>query len=1264
MKNVTSVFNSNVSPIFPPTSAPKSDFTSSNNVQILGGGKQDLTNSQIEETPVLGADKDESREEKRLRYVEKRMEAIAAVVRAAGPILASKTSPDRSALDAELELAPGFLSRSVKDLRQAGHVLMNELEEIQKGALNAANSESLMKQSNGSLDAALNAMSARTKDVQGVIKRLTETKTLLQRWWACCDRLIGTGLGLGGVLASVVLGESFKLSDSQQDPSDLSKESYSKIFTQNAIYDGDGSVSVSALEEASWSKDLASSDEDTSTADSKFRKSATSGFGTGRDFGGGIIVGAEESAVGKNEKLPVDEGTILTVASTVFLINVLLSAVKPEILEVLDSAASKQQSSTSSHSTIGRSKILDELLIARLGCLRILNRLSKFASLDSLMCKRGALRACVSVIADCLQRWKSTDGMGRGAEVSGDSISFSLGVLKNCTLVNSMNRRFLVSEKVQAIEAMTDILKTPPAGSSRESMVVAQALSVLRNLAVHHDIAIFHFLPNRTLESALAITSICPQDREVMFNLTRLACKLTIYPDFADIFAKKVVNALEILKYHPNDAQVITRVCYAIGNAAAISDPARSAILLGAGSDLIASLLQAVSTRTGSCRKQLVDMLSDVNAYDLYDTVKASKEGSQHKGRISSEHIIRLEQEVKEFEELEDALVKIVRVLANCCVSQAVALHAISKPSMIQTLLNLLSLRAIEFDVSQQPPFENCGSDGRPALTPEANLASAIAILSAKMKGFQPPLGTSLSRYTSQRIGLPEREPCILKDGLYYLPFPSPVVSPSVSSRDMTLNCIATCTNLLFFDYRQSSNCLLVPGKVDLLLESLKYILNCTDDWEAVYEAARTLSNLSRNKETRLKMIDIGLHESLIKILAAAPCALHPDEIGLAVVPPCFPVSAGEDGAPPPLLPLPASSDCSLPSAAILSRDILFLVIGCLQNLSSDPFVAGALTETYIFAEGEEQALMEVSQSGQEWSSLSAASSLRKFSHPLQLHYCNERFALYNLPGSSTPTPEFDRSLHAGSVLLPTRDHDGLPCPWSLFGRASPMTIVVHSVLSVLVLAARGLTRLLTPPSSNEDEETSLDASPASRTGIMQIGGGCGAVIRELRSGPLCDSLYTLNTHNNNSSPSWSSKNSPPPYNKKSTSFASFPKRSESDQFESLLPDYEIVALCCNVLGGLLENADREALLMCFGCVPTMSVPSFSQLCPGKEGNDDKSVFIQPLLKALMRTHTLLSDAVTKVTSEELQDERKGVEDGAEIVLRLMGLFEVVSASL
>jgi hypothetical protein len=295
---------------------------------------------------------------------------------------------------------------------------------------------------------------------------------------------------------------------------------------------------------------------------------------------------------------------------------------------------------------------------AYLNVAKVLFKCSKSEGLDAEFLNQGLVSPLLEVLQSAAPECTSSDLR-----------VYVIGVLKNISN-NDANRKFLIQQgAIATLFALTGLEQLT--GSSKESQILIQITATLRNLAAYEDReeqksqrTHRQFLQDDRLNALTRMMALFPSQMELLTNISRIWAKLTLHGSVCDALVKNDAHIRQIAKTlssTADSAPLALRLGFVLGNLTARSDRLR--IVFGfdcEGTTLVPQLLR----RYWQKDRQLARV--------TLETGKAS--GGQ---------------------EVEEVLVKLVRLLANIAISPSAGAVLASSSAVVDPLMDMLGTKRI-----------------------------------------------------------------------------------------------------------------------------------------------------------------------------------------------------------------------------------------------------------------------------------------------------------------------------------------------------------------------------------------------------------------------------------------------------------------------------------------------------------------------------------------------------------------------------------------
>lgn len=278
---------------------------------------------------------------------------------------------------------------------------------------------------------------------------------------------------------------------------------------------------------------------------------------------------------------------------------------------------------------------------------KLLFKLSRDSSNDQFFADEGINEVLVSLL-ETSDRHRNTE-----------ALVYCCGTIKNITNGAALQTKLVDSGAVQALAAiLTDIAADLPAAGTdlcrNTDNLLLQATAALRNLSVQGD----HrqvFLSSNLVALLAGLLISHAESHALMLNVSRIFSKLTLHSDCRAALSAvpaAIPRMHSICIRHRSHRPLVVRFLFTLGNLTA-TDPRNRHILFQASSSG-ESLLQLLEHFA-------LDLLPSDGSIGSHGDA-AGKTGGQGNGGIDSQGL----------QESENALVKLVRVVANLCIDPSI----------------------------------------------------------------------------------------------------------------------------------------------------------------------------------------------------------------------------------------------------------------------------------------------------------------------------------------------------------------------------------------------------------------------------------------------------------------------------------------------------------------------------------------------------------------------------------------------------------------
>lgn len=238
---------------------------------------------------------------------------------------------------------------------------------------------------------------------------------------------------------------------------------------------------------------------------------------------------------------------------------------------------------------------------------------------------------------------------------------YIVGILKNISIDES-NQKFLVQSG--AIASLFRLMDSDQlTGSLKEGQLLIQVTALLRNLSGSQY---KQFLHEERLNALTRVMALFPANVELLTNLSRILAKLTPHGSVVDMFAKSDVHVRQItrtLAANGESPPLVLRLAFVLGNLTAKSDRLRVVFAFDCeGTSLVPDLLQKYW---------------------------------QKERRLAKLELEKGQSTAPGLREIEEVLVKLVRLLANIAISGSAGATLAASSAAVNPLLDMLGAKRI-----------------------------------------------------------------------------------------------------------------------------------------------------------------------------------------------------------------------------------------------------------------------------------------------------------------------------------------------------------------------------------------------------------------------------------------------------------------------------------------------------------------------------------------------------------------------------------------
>ncbi|XP_048386279.1 armadillo repeat-containing protein 2 isoform X2 [Stegostoma tigrinum] len=275
-------------------------------------------------------------------------------------------------------------------------------------------------------------------------------------------------------------------------------------------------------------------------------------------------------------------------------------------------------------------------------------------------------------ILDCLMEvFSFTDPFGNI-----DAFIYCMGTIKflsgNMILLKDLLNKGLVETLVRLMKEINDFNRTSDTYLCSSGHLLVQVTATLRNLAdLPHSRS--RFLSSGALSELCVVLEQHLNDEDVCTNVARIFSKLSAYNDCCLALSKCTSCFqlfLAILHRHQRKQDLVVRVVFSLGNMTAKNDEAREEFYK-----------QKYSVET------LLTLFQTYHELDV--KIKITPTKTQNKSEIDGTKSQRLS-------EVEDILVKLIRVIANLSINTEVGSAFSGNQNCVDLLIKVLECKTIE----------------------------------------------------------------------------------------------------------------------------------------------------------------------------------------------------------------------------------------------------------------------------------------------------------------------------------------------------------------------------------------------------------------------------------------------------------------------------------------------------------------------------------------------------------------------------------------
>ncbi|XP_064628515.1 armadillo repeat-containing protein 2-like isoform X2 [Lineus longissimus] len=261
---------------------------------------------------------------------------------------------------------------------------------------------------------------------------------------------------------------------------------------------------------------------------------------------------------------------------------------------------------------------------------------------------------------------------GMDIVASTDALVYLIGAIK---LISGSNVTLKPIAKEGCIGALAKMLTQinqliSEAGKPMEQLghILVQLTAALRNLADTSS-SREKFIHYKVVDEVCRVLELCPGDHDSVLNVSRILSKLTLHMDCCNIVSQKTSSFksfLNILTKYQKKEDVVVRISFILGNLTAKSDDSRLALYQ---------------------QPKSIETIISVFKYYMEANLKSS-EARRRDPSISN-------QPKKETKNVEDVLMKLVRVIANLSINENVGPTLAGDRQCHKLLLHILDSKDV-----------------------------------------------------------------------------------------------------------------------------------------------------------------------------------------------------------------------------------------------------------------------------------------------------------------------------------------------------------------------------------------------------------------------------------------------------------------------------------------------------------------------------------------------------------------------------------------
>jgi len=240
---------------------------------------------------------------------------------------------------------------------------------------------------------------------------------------------------------------------------------------------------------------------------------------------------------------------------------------------------------------------------------------------------------------------------------------YVVGVLKNVSHDEPNQRVLIQCGAIATLFKLMNHGEQQLTGCSREAHLLVQITATLRNLASQQY---KHFLLEERLDALVQVMALFPKHGELLTNVSRILSKLTLHGSACDAFARaeaRVRQVARTLGANAESAPLVLRLSFVLGSLTEKSDRLRVMFAFDCeGTSLVPQLLRRYCVKSRELSSVDTECRQS-NAAGLHD--------------------------------IDEVLVKLVRLLANIAINASVGATLASSSACVSPLLDLLSAKQI-----------------------------------------------------------------------------------------------------------------------------------------------------------------------------------------------------------------------------------------------------------------------------------------------------------------------------------------------------------------------------------------------------------------------------------------------------------------------------------------------------------------------------------------------------------------------------------------